>query len=131
MKILRMDHVVFNVTDVDRSLAFYQDVLNMPVERLQEFRAGQVSFPSVRVCEDTIIDLFPRSTPHAPDEEQRSNHVCLVVDGTIEQLQSDLHAHGVAVDSGPSANFGARGTGMSFYIRDPDRNVIELRTYGS
>jgi catechol 2,3-dioxygenase-like lactoylglutathione lyase family enzyme len=126
-----MDHVVFNVRDVERSLAFYHGALNMAVERLDEFRGGRVKFPSVRVSDDTIIDLFPHTGAHGTDEEQRSNHVCLVVDGPIEELQCDLRAHGIAIESGPSENFGARGTGISVYVRDPDGNLLELRTYGS
>jgi catechol 2,3-dioxygenase-like lactoylglutathione lyase family enzyme len=131
MKILGIDHVVFNVTDVERSLAFYQGVLHLPGERVSEFRDGSVPFPSVRVSNDTIIDLFPREAPHASDAEQRTNHICLVVDGPMERLEPELRANGIAIESGPSENFGARGIGTSVYVRDPDRNLIELRTYGS
>ena len=30
---------------------------------------------------------------------------------------------------GPDARWGARGDATSIYIRDPDRNVVELRYY--
>ena len=58
-KITAMDHIVLNVPDIDRSLAFYIDVLGLEPERLEEFRQGKVPFPSVRVSAETVIDLFP------------------------------------------------------------------------
>ncbi len=33
------------------------------------------------------------------------------------------------MDAGPAQLFGARGVGTGLYIRDPDGNRIELRTY--
>ena len=59
VKINAMDHIVLNVPDINRSLAFYMDVLGLEPERLDQFRRGEVRFPSVRVSSDTVIDLFP------------------------------------------------------------------------
>jgi len=44
-KIIAMDHIVLNVPDINRSLAFYMDVLGLEPERLDEFRRGEVRFP--------------------------------------------------------------------------------------
>jgi catechol 2,3-dioxygenase-like lactoylglutathione lyase family enzyme len=52
------DHIVLNVADIDRSLNFYTEVLGLPGERVDEFKAGKVRFPSVRINAATIIDLF-------------------------------------------------------------------------
>jgi extradiol dioxygenase family protein len=35
------------------------------------------------------------------------------------------------VVDGPAVRFGARGNGTSLYVRDPDRNTVELRHYGA
>ena len=72
IKVTELDHIVLNVGDIDRSLKFYTDVLGLQAERLDEFKAGKVGFPSVRINGDTIIDLFP--TPRGrgcgqPDRE--------------------------------------------------------------
>ena len=48
-KINAMDHIVLNVPDIDRSLAFYMDVLGLEPERLDKFRRGEAPFPSVRI----------------------------------------------------------------------------------
>jgi catechol 2,3-dioxygenase-like lactoylglutathione lyase family enzyme len=49
-----MDHIVLNVADAERSVAFYRDVLGLAIERLEEWRAGKVGFPSARVSEGTM-----------------------------------------------------------------------------
>ena len=33
------------------------------------------------------------------------------------------------VAAGPADLFGARGMGRGVYVHDPDRNLVELRTY--
>ncbi len=55
-----MDHIVLNVEDDEKMIAFYSKVLMLSTERLDEYRAGNVPFPSVRLNSDMIIDLFPK-----------------------------------------------------------------------
>jgi extradiol dioxygenase family protein len=42
-----------------------------------------------------------------------------------------VHAYlverGVEIAGGPMRVYGARGTGTSIYIRDPERNTVELK----
>ena len=49
IKIFELDHIVLNVGDIESSLRFYTDVLGLKGERVEEFRAGKVGFPSVRI----------------------------------------------------------------------------------
>lgn len=124
-----LDHIVLNVADVERSLAFYRDVLGLPAERVEAWRRGELRFPSVRVNEATIIDLV-----HAPAEssERRLNlaHFCLVTDADdLDAVAHELTSAGVAIEVGPATRSGARGNALSIYFRDPDDNLIELRTY--
>src|SRR5205809_6460404 len=58
LRVLAFDHLVLNVADVERSLAWYSGELGLEALRVDEWRAGQVFFPSVRVSDDTIIDLL-------------------------------------------------------------------------
>ena len=57
----RMDHIVLNMDDEETMLDFYTRVLELHPERLAEYRAGTVPFPSVRLNADTIIDFFPKT----------------------------------------------------------------------
>jgi catechol 2,3-dioxygenase-like lactoylglutathione lyase family enzyme len=132
VKIREMDHIVLRVKDVDQSLRFYTEVLGLKPERVEQFKAGKVRFPSVRLNDDTIIDLFP-----APDMESISrdaprnqDHFCMVIESTdMNELKSQFQALGIDIQAGPGTRWGAHGDGTSLYIYDPDDNVVELRYY--
>ena len=107
----------------------------MKGERVDEFRAGKVSFPSVRINEATIIDLFPRKDGPAQLASEKVNgnlnHFCLVVgaedfSGIVEYL-AENH---VTVREGPRSRWGAQGRATSVYFLDPDGNEVEIRCYG-
>ena len=128
-RISALDHIVLNVADVERSLVFYSEVLGMGAERVEAWRRGELRFPSVRVNESTIIDLV-----HAPASagERTLNlaHFCLVTDDEdLDAVARDLTSSGVKIEVGPATQSGARGNALSIYFRDPDDNLIELRTY--
>jgi catechol 2,3-dioxygenase-like lactoylglutathione lyase family enzyme len=122
MQVRQLDHIVLNVTDVERSLAWYTELLGLEPERVDDWRAGRVPFPSVRIDEACIIDLFGV----APTGENL-NHFCLVVDpGDVAAIATDDRFDVVA---GPARRWGALGDGLSVYVRDPDGNTVELRSY--
>lgn len=122
LRVTAFDHLVLNVADVERSLRFYCGLLGLSPVRVEQWRAGQVPFPSVRVSPDTIIDLVSR-----PRGESNVDHFCLVV----EPLNwHDLIDSGdFTVLEGPVDRYGARGQAVSIYVQDPDRNTVELRWY--
>ena len=122
LRVVGIDHVVLNVADVERSLAFYCGELGLAPERVDEWRRGEILFPSVRVDAGTIIDLLA-----VPRTGENADHLCLVV----EPLDLDaLKASGrFEVVDGPATRFGARGNGTSLYVKDPDGNTVELRYY--
>ena len=130
-RVTAMDHIVLNVRDMDRVLEFYQTVLRLQTERLAEFRRGEVPFPSVRINEDTVIDLFPVAQSDA-DMPLRSdlNHFCLVLSAAdMQPMMEHLEAHGVRIEEGPVTRWGAHGNGTSIYFSDPESRVIEVRCY--
>ena len=110
MKVTGLDHVVFRVADVERSLAFYVDTLGLAPVRVEEWRAGTVLFPSARVDAHTIIDIFPRGatsryhgdltrtvvvgTPS--DEVRRMHETCVeALDAAIAQLADGANGRDV------------------------------------
>jgi catechol 2,3-dioxygenase-like lactoylglutathione lyase family enzyme len=122
LRVTGFDHVVLNVFDAERSLAFYCDELGLEPERVDEWRRGEVPFPSVRVDAGTIIDLLETFR-----SGENANHICLVVAPVdFEQLKTSGRFD---VVDGPARRFGARGEGTSLYVRDPDQNLVELRYY--
>lgn len=130
IRVTALDHIVLNVRDVERSLAFYSQQLGLPAERVDQWRTGQVRFPSLRVNEGTIIDLVQVGSREAEGRQENLAHYCMVVDcDDMRALRADLEAVGVPVTDGPKTRSGARGEAQSIYLRDPDQNEIELRSY--
>ena len=124
VNVVAFDHVVLRCADVELTLGWYVDRLGLAPVRVDEWRRGDAPFPSVRVSDDTIIDLIEGPAV----EDGRLDHLCLVV----EPLDLDaLVASGeFDVVEGPARRSGARGEGTSLYLRDPDGLVVELRHYG-
>ena len=130
----QIDHIVLNVLDMKKMLHFYVDILQLQPERLEAFHDKQVAFPSVRLSAETIIDLFPQDLweKSCPEVVGRPNlnHFCLVTDhGSWVQLHDRLIEYRIAIDEGPVKRWGAHGSGFSYYFRDPEENVIEIRYY--
>ncbi|MCG8970617.1 VOC family protein [Streptomyces sp. CL12-4] len=125
MRVIAFDHLVLDVADVERSLAFYTGPLGLEPVRVEEWRDGKVPFPSVRVSPTTIIDLV--ETPVDGERGSNVDHICLVVEPLDWQQVVDSGVFTVL--DGPGERFGARGTAVSLYVEDPDGNTVELRWY--
>ncbi len=123
MRVTAVDHVVLVSPDPEKLITWYRETLGVDPERLEEWRRGEVPFVSLRVTPTFLIDI-------ARGERTGTNvdHVAL----TVEDVDLDeLAASGFGpVEMGPADLFGARGTGRGLYLRDPDGNRVELRTYG-
>ena len=134
IKITELDHIVLNVGDIERSLSFYTEVLGLKGERVEEFKSGKVGFPSVRVNDGTIIDLFPRKQPVSAADGKKNNgnlnHFCMVVGAEdFAGITEYLAANHIAIREGPVSRWGARGRATSVYFLDPDGNEVEIRCY--
>ena len=133
MNVIAMDHIVLNVHNMDAMLDFYINVLGLQGERIEAFNDGKVSFHSVRISADTLIDLFPMAEKGAASGpvEKRLNHFCMVIEPTeMPDVVAHLEAHGVTIDEGPATRWGAHGNATSIYFNDPEGNRIEIRHYG-
>lgn len=129
-----MDHIVLNVENDEKMIAFYLKVLLFAPERIEEYRAGDVPFPSVRLNSNTIIDLFPKKMWQKSDRVEQGgvnlNHFCIALSkGAWQALLERLKANNVTIEEGPVPRWGAHGTGTSIYFRDPESNLIEARYY--
>jgi catechol 2,3-dioxygenase-like lactoylglutathione lyase family enzyme len=119
--VVALDHLVLNVADVRRSVAWYRDELGLEVLRYAEWERGEVFFPSVRIDPTTIIDILENERGG-----QNVDHVCVVVTDDIDEVAGSGRFE---VVDGPDVRWGARGDARAVYVRDPDGNVVELRRY--
>lgn len=117
-----MDHIVLVAADVERSLAWYRDLLGLEVLRYEEWKDGRAPFPSLRINEGTIIDIVGgrRSGINV-------HHFCLTVESA--DLVAICDSGRFEVVEGPVSVWGARGHGTSIYVTDPEGNMVELRHY--
>lgn len=121
-RVTGLDHVVLNVADARRSLAWYGG-LGLAPERLEEWERGEAPFVSLRVDATTVIDLLETTRTGT-----NVDHLCLVLaPGTDLGALAASGRFGVV--SGPARVWGAQGWGEGLYVRDPDGNVVELRVY--
>ena len=118
------DHLVLRTDDVERSLRFYCDDLGLQPERVEEWRRGEVLFPSVRIDAATLIDVLK-------GERSGTNvdHFCLVIEPTNLAALAASGRFDVVGEGPADGLFGAQGFATSLYVRDPDGNVVELRSY--
>lgn len=117
------DHLVLYVSDLEASAAWYQEHLGLQAERMDEWRAGNVFFVSLRVNDTTLLDLMEKE----PDGIN-VDHVAYVTDR--ENFDLFVASHKEQIEMGPVSLFGARGQGDGVYLRDLDGHRVEVRTYG-
>lgn len=131
LRVLGFDHLVLRCRDVGTTLAWYVDRLGLEPVRVDEWRAGEVLFPSARVDTTTIIDFLPLPDPSFGLDtfDTHLDHLCLVVDA--DSLDRVLVDPSFVVVDGPGERFGAQGVATSVYVRDPDGLVVEFRAYPS
>lgn len=121
----RLDHLVLTVADIGRTCAFYSEVLGFGVTT---FGAGRkaLTFGSQKF---NLHQLGQEFEPKAARPTAGSADLCLVASTPIADVVSHLERLRVEIEEGPVARTGATGPITSIYIRDPDRNLIEISTY--
>jgi catechol 2,3-dioxygenase-like lactoylglutathione lyase family enzyme len=125
VRVVGFDHLVLKVADVERSLAWYQGRLGLAGERVDEWRRGEVPFPSLRVDATSLIDLLAGAPTGV-----NVDHLCLVLAAGTDLDALAASGDVEVVGTGPvDGLFGARGFARSLYVRDPDGTVVELRSY--
>ena len=126
----RIDHLVFRVRDLPRSVAFYSAVLGCEVVRKRD----DLGLIHLRVGA-SMVDLISidgklgrAGGVGAGVEGRNVDHLCLRIDPFIEEdIVRHLKQHGIEPHGRASTNFGAEGEGLSLYFSDPDGNTIELK----
>ena len=125
MQISHLDHLVLTVADLDVTTDFYCRVLGMQAVTFGEGRKA-LAFGRQK------INLHPAGREFEPKAERPqpgSADLCFIVSTPLDEVIEHLAQQGVAVIEGPVRRTGATGPICSVYLRDPDRNLIELSNY--
>ncbi len=125
-----IDHIVFRVVDLARSIDFYDNVLGCKVVRRRD-DLGLIHLRAGASLVDLIaVDgkLGRLGGAGAGKVGRNVDHLCLRIDPFIEaSIVLHLKSHGLSPHGPASNNFGAEGEGLSLYFDDPDGNTIELK----
>ena len=140
----RVHHTSFTVSDLDRSLEFYCDLLGCEIIARQEKEGGYlaaiVGHPSAHVRmahlrvpgEEHVIELFEYVAPDGVKADVRpwnvgASHICFLVDDLpalyerlVEQGLTSFVSPPVEVDTGINTG------GYGLYVLDPDGLAVEL-----
>jgi catechol 2,3-dioxygenase-like lactoylglutathione lyase family enzyme len=127
-----LDHLVINVTDVARSAEWYRRILGMEV-RVFDPGQGKPTRTSL-MFGNQKINVRPRNADKvewftADHEMAGSDDLCFLTTASPQEVVAHLGACGIAIEDGPVAKQGARGTLRSVYCRDPDGSLIEISSY--
>ena len=128
IRIQGFDHIVLRIADKSATLAFYEGVLGLKVDRdrpdlgLTHIRAGAQMIDLVTV--DGIIGRLGGAGPAV--EGRNLDHFALHIEPFDEAaIRAHLAAKGVEIVE-EGERYGA-GAGYSLYIRDPEGNTVELK----
>ncbi|HEY8477648.1 MAG TPA: VOC family protein [Chloroflexota bacterium] len=143
MRLTGVYHTGFTVRNLERSVAFYRDLLGMQLvaERVgdEPYLGAVTGFPGVRIKfaflavegSDHLLELLEYAShpgqPQDPATNRPGNgHLCLKVDD-IWGFYERLRRHGVAFVSEPTLiTAGMHRGGYAVYLRDPDGFTVEL-----
>jgi len=121
-----LDHLVLTTRDIDACVDFYTRVLGMTRET---FGAGRIALRFGNQKINLHIhgkEIDPKADVPTPG----SLDLCLIAAIPLAEVEKRLRAHGIPVVEGPVTRTGAVGPIRSLYVRDPDRNLVEIAVYG-
>ena len=140
----RVGHVGIQVTDMDRSLEWYRDILGLTLTgRWPMGDNGEMAFMRFGDCHHDLV-LFTHPTPVTDENRNRGynalQHIAMEISNRDEWLKAlnDLRSKDVEIVQGPlvhgpegshgEMSFEGGSGSRSFYFLDPDGNRLELYT---
>ena len=118
----RLDHLVLTVADIDRTCAFYCNILGFQLVTFGQGRKA-LAFGRQKI---NLHEAGQEFEPKAARPMPGSADLCLISSEPLDRITRHLQAAGVVIEEGPVRRTGATGPILSVYIRDPDGNLIEI-----
>ena len=125
MEIVRLDHLVLTVKNIEVTCEFWSRVLGMQIETFGNNRKA-LRFGNQKInLHETGKEFEPKAEKPLPG----SADLCFITEVQMPEVIHHLADCGVGIEEGPVERTGAAGPILSVYIRDPDRNLIEISNY--
>src|SRR5262245_50700309 len=127
---MRMLHTMLRVGDLERSLAFYRDVLGMKLLRRKDYPSGRFTLAFVGYGpedEQTVIELTHNWDTRSYELGTGFGHIALGVEGIYERVE-ELRRRGARVTREPGPM--KHGGSTIAFVEDPNGYKIELIELG-
>ncbi len=127
INITHIDHLVLTVRDIPVTVEFYVRVLGM--DAIQFGGADNKPPRTALKFGEQKINLHEAGDEFAPKARQAtpgSADICLITETDLSQAITYIKSCDVDIIEGPVERTGANKKLLSFYIRDPDQNLIEI-----
>ncbi|AXX92229.1 VOC family virulence protein [Malaciobacter molluscorum LMG 25693] len=124
ININRLDHLVLTVKDIDKTVKFYE-LLGMQKQIFKNSRIA-LKFGNQKI---NLHKLGKEFEPKAHNVKEGSADLCFIIDQNLEDIVDYLKNNNINIEEGIVSRTGANGNIKSIYIRDPDKNLIELSNY--
>lgn len=123
---MRMLHTMLRVGNLERSLAFYTEVLGMTLLRRHDFEEGRFTLAFVGYGDEsdhTVLELTYNWDTSSYDLGNAYGHIALGVDNAYEACE-DIQRRGgeVVRPAGPMKG----GKTVIAFVKDPDGYLVEL-----
>ena len=121
-----LDHLIIKVNDLDASVAFYTDVLGF------HSRGMDGPFAVIGVSDTLQLQLAPWGTPgfeHYAFAVSRADFDTIFNRIKHAGLDYGPSFESVGSNTGPGVESGARGEAPTLYFNDPNKHLLEIRTY--
>ncbi|MEO0373122.1 MAG: lactoylglutathione lyase [Cyanobacteria bacterium P01_A01_bin.17] len=123
---MRILHTMLRVSDLDKSLAFYCDVLGMDLLRRKDYPGGEFTLAFVgygKESEEAVLELTYNWGVDSYDLGDAYGHVALGVDDIYTTCDAIKALGGkVAREPGPMKH----GSTVIAFVEDPDGYKVEL-----
>jgi catechol-2,3-dioxygenase len=116
----RLQHIVLWVSDLERSVRFYCDLLGFEVQRRYP---GAVFLKIPGNPDDHHLGLFAQPGAARPDERVARMYHCAWEVGQITDL---VRARQRLIDAGALVGSSSHGVSLSLYAKDPDGLEFEI-----
>ena len=122
-----IDHIVLTASDLEKTISFYCNILGMTLDEFSPSDGSGVR-KSLKFGEQKINLHYANSPykPHAVNPVSGAVDICFLSSTTIEEWQNIFSKNNIVIESGPTQKTGATGPIISIYVRDPDKNLIEI-----
>lgn len=123
--ITQLDHLVLTVQNIDASCEFYSRVLGMEIVAFGEGRKALKFGDQKFNLHEAGWEFEPRADKPVPG----AIDLCLITDTRLDSVIDELNQQNIPIEQGPIKRTGATGKLLSVYIRDPDKNLIEIANH--